>query len=294
MDNLIKYIKKCKNNNNMRFVIYLFIALVISSYLTMAILQSLLSSLLVTIILLFICFGKGVQSLLAFLISGKEITRQEDLINIAGPINQTISTMKEAGLDLSDDIRFFVAKSEIPFAYAIGNNTIVVSEALSALGKESPDIFQAKILNELYRMHTGDSNNILAILGSNLLVSLVAIIVLGINYFNMKTGRRYAGLFGNRNEVQDATFIFIIVSIIVVIWAAISYLFIKADVKRNILESDKFVSKLGYGQYMCYYLDNYTPATTPYKLKIFEMGNPSVDQRIGAMQNMGVAYAKNY
>lgn len=286
MNETLAYLSYLKNTKKYLILAYILVTV----FLFIVVGQASLGFVVINILCLILFLGKPGQKLMALILNGKKISRKEDREYLEAPIRALINQLRGVGLNLSDDIDIYTCQTDQVFAYAIGRNTLVLSSTMTELKEANEDIFTAKIINELYRMHTYDSNNILAIIGCNFLTTIVALLTLGAAFIEAKVGRKYTSLFFNRNEQMEGTIIFIVVSLALLAWAGISYLIIKNDIRKTIVESDEFLMKLDMGDEMCAYLDNFTKNLEGYKFKIFEIGNPNPDERIGFLQDMGAAY----
>lgn len=219
------------------------------------------------------------------ILGGNRVNRIEHKQAIEVPIRKYIADLKSAGINLSDKIEIFVSEMEYPFAYAIGQKTLVVSTGLLAY----PELMEAKVKNELFKMYNLGSSTILMLLGNNIVVLVTSLFLLLSGFIDSLTGSRRKRFLGGTDS-GDGAILFVCVLLFLSIWTLFSNLMLKSFVRKKTLEADEFVSRLGLGNNLCTYLDLTKRFDRPHRIKLFEFAKPSVDDRIASLQNMGVNY----
>ena len=105
----------------------------------------------------------------------------------------------------------------------------------------------------------------------------------------MNFGDRRKGLLTESDSMMGA-FLFASSIVCLSAWMGACFLFIRGGVRANQFEADRYVAQCGYGEALCVYLDNCMPREFKFGLKLLEMGHPSCNHRIAALQNVGVGY----
>ena len=256
-----------------------------SSYDPSVSLGSLITVLLLNLVIChFFLNGVG-QKMLLVSMGAKKIERYEYIESLQKPVEQIIDIVRNEGLDLPEKINIYYCDSDRCFAYAVGMNSIVVSTEMIDL---RDDLFEAKIRTELYRINHMCPDYLLFFMGSNfsgLIISIFILLVLG---FGKRYGSTSKGLFESQSERESSAMLFYIVLFLCIAWVALSYCLVMIVIRSDILKADKYVADCGYGEAQCIYLDNVP--RSPHA-KIFELGYPSEDKRIAALQGMGVQYS---
>ena len=229
--------------------------------------------------------GAG-QWALRFILGGRKIERNEQIEQLKNPINLIIEEARLNGLALPDKIEIYVVNYEKPLLYAVGMNTIIVSNGMSELQK---DVFKAKVLMELYRIHRMDPDYLLSIVGSNVIGLIMAIFVLITSRIDMMFGDKRSS-FWRESESKEGALVYYATIVCLAIYLGIGYLFTRKATRKNTFDADLYVNQCGYGEALCIYIDQIMPNKLPKKYKILELGHPSKDERIAALQNAGVAY----
>lgn len=229
------------------------------------------------------------QSCMRLLVGASKIERQDMIEAITMPVEAIIAEARQNGLALPDDIKVYQMKTEEAVAYAFGMNSIAVSYAMAELPEE---VFKAKILAELYRIHEMDPDYLLFMIGSNIISIVLGLFTMVVGWFYMHFGDRRKGILTDSDAMIGA-FVFVFSLGCLSAWLGICFLFIRGGVRANQFEADRYVAECGYGDALCVYLDHCMPREFKLGLKLLEMGHPSGDQRIAALQKAGVEYRMN-
>lgn len=226
------------------------------------------------------------QACMRLIVGASKIERQDMIESITIPVEAIIAEARQNGLTLPDDIKVYQMKTDEAVVYAFGMNSIGVSYAMTELPKE---VFKAKVLAELYRIHVMDPDYLLFMLGSNLISIILGLLAIVVGWVYMNYGDRRKGLLTESDSMMGAL-LFASSIVCLSAWMGVCFLFIRGGVRANQFEADRYVAQCGYGEALCLYLDNCMPREFKFGLKLLEMGHPSRNHRIAALQKLGVAY----
>lgn len=226
------------------------------------------------------------QACMRLIVGASKIERQDMIESITIPVEAIIAEARQNGLTLPDDIKVYQMKTDEAVVYAFGMNSIGVSYAMTELPEE---VFKAKVLAELYRIHVMDPDYLLFMLGSNLISIILGLFAIVVGWFYMTFGDRRKGLLTESDSMMGAL-LFASSIVCLSAWMGVCFLFIRGGVRANQFEEDRYVAQCGYGEALCLYLDNCMPREFKFGLKLLEMGHPSRNHRIAALQKLGVAY----
>lgn len=226
------------------------------------------------------------QACMRLIVGASKIERQDMIESITIPVEAIIAEARQNGLTLPDDIKVYQMKTDEAVVYAFGMNSIGVSYAMTELPEE---VFKAKVLAELYRIHVMDPDYLLFMLGSNLISIILGLLAIVVGWVYMNYGDRRKGLLTESDSMMGAL-LFASSIVCLSAWMGVCFLFIRGGVRANQFEADRYVAQCGYGEALCLYLDNCMPREFKFGLKLLEMGHPSRNHRIAALQKLGVAY----
>ena len=226
------------------------------------------------------------QACMRLIVGASKIERQDMIESITIPVEAIIAEARQNGLTLPDDIKVYQMKTDEAVVYAFGMNSIGVSYAMTELPEE---VFKAKVLAELYRIHVMDPDYLLFMLGSNLISIVLGLFAIVVGWVYMNYGDRRKGLLTESDSMMGAL-LFASSIVCLSAWMGVCFLFIRGGVRANQFEADRYVAQCGYGEALCLYLDNCMPREFKFGLKLLEMGHPSRNHRIAALQKLGVAY----
>lgn len=226
------------------------------------------------------------QACMRLIVGASKIERQDMIESITIPVEAIIAEARQNGLTLPDDIKVYQMKTDEAVVYAFGMNSIGVSYAMTELPEE---VFKAKVLAELYRIHVMDPDYLLFMLGSNLISIILGLFAIVVGWVYMNYGDRRKGLLTESDSMMGAL-LFASSIVCLSAWMGVCFLFIRGGVRANQFEADRYVAQCGYGEALCLYLDNCMPREFKFGLKLLEVGHPSRNHRIAALQKLGVAY----
>lgn len=242
--------------------------------------------LIVPVVSLWIILNKPGQGLLRFILGARRMERAEHIERLKKPVLAIINEAKRSGLDLPDDIDVYVVNSSEAFAYAIGMNSIIISEGMARCNAE---VFRAKILSELYRINKMAPDYLLFMIGSNFVSGIIVLCLVVIARIGMKTGDSRTNFWGS-SERKDSSSVFYVLIAVAATWFGFCYLCINKYVKKYVLAADKYAMECGCGNAICTYIDQIKPKKMPVMYKILELGYPSKNTRVSELQNAGVKY----
>jgi len=221
------------------------------------------------------------QACMRLIVGASKIERQDMIESITIPVEAIIAEARQNGLTLPDDIKVYQMKTDEAVVYAFGMNSIGVSYAMTELPEE---VFKAKVLAELYRIHVMDPDYLLFMLGSNLISIILGLFAIVVGWVYMNYGDRRKGLLTESDSMMGAL-LFASSIVCLSAWMGVCFLFIRGGVRANQFEADRYVAQCGYGEALCLYLDNCMPREFKFGLKLLEMGHPSRNHRIGLCRN---------
>ncbi|NQH33958.1 hypothetical protein HO665_06980 [Streptococcus suis] len=280
---LVNYLKFCYEQQKWPFLIYFAICVVIG------IILGGLPGIFAILISMFLISESG-QNLVCKFIGAKQIERQDYIEKVNRPIAGIIAKARRQGLILPENIEIRIIQNELPTAYAVGMNRIVISESLL----ENPQFLESKIMFELHRIHNMAPNLLLVVVGVNLLIVFIGFLAMLFGGFNKNYGDRRRSFWTGSSQAAEGAIIYYGTMAILAAILSLTFLFIKSVVKRDVELSDKFMASQGLGQMHCLYLDKVNVYNQSRTKKIFELGFPDKDKRIATMQNeYGVNYYAN-
>ncbi|CYU73375.1 TPA: hypothetical protein TZY74_000877 [Streptococcus suis] len=225
--------------------------------------------------------SKG-QNLFCRLIGAKPIERLDHRELVTQPIENIIKNARARGLNLPKNVEIHLIKHELPIAYAVGMNRIVVSESL--LGE--PDYLESKIMFELNRIHNQSPNVLLLVIGSNIILVLLCLIVMGVSAINKNYGDSRKSFWTGSSQRRDGAILFYTVLAIFAGILGLTALFVGSVVKRDIELSDRYVASLGMSKTHISYLENISKIDNSLTNTILEFGFPDIDSRIAILQQI--------
>lgn len=278
-NSLFKYLKYCYDTQRWGILIYFSLAMFIQNYIS-------IFAILFTVFLL----SKKGQSLICWIAGAKKIERTDYKEIVQQPINEIIKKARQMGLNLPEDIEIRIIHNQIPGAYAIGMNTIIVTDSLM----ENPYYLEPKIMFELHRIHNMAPNLLPVVVGSNFLLIFVLLILLVTTLFGgfrKNYGDSRNSFWTGSSEAKEGAIIFYGSILLIMTLISFFYMFVKSIVKRDVLLSDQYMASIGLGEIHCLYLDTLSEVDNSIAKRICTLGYPNKDQRISILQeNYNVRY----
>lgn len=277
----ISYLLFCIETNRWGILIYCIICGLLEGAASALVL--LIISILITSFLL----SPAGQTLICKLLGARKIERSDYAEQIQRPIEKIILRARKQGLNLPDNIEIRVVDNDLPIAYAVGMNRIIVSESLL----RDTGYLEYKIMYELHRIHEKAPNVLLVVVGMNIILILLGLVVMFLGGFNKNYGDRRKSFFVE-SEAKEGAIMYYAAVIALIALITLMYLFVKSIVKRDIYDSDRFITSIGFGKIHCFYLDTVSVADDSRAKNVLELGYPKKDKRIAIMQNeLGVNYS---
>ena len=276
--NVLNYLKYCFDTQRWGILIYFTIAIFLETYYGKVIVG--LIALLFTEFLL----SNNGQSLVCWIVGAKRIDRSDYQEKVQQPVNEIIQKARQKGLNLPDNIEIRMIHNDVPAAYAIGMNKIIVTDSLL----ENPYFLEPKIMFELHRIHNMAPNLLPVLVGSNFILIFVLLILLITTLFGgfkKNYGDSRNSFWSGSSEAKEGATLFYGSIILIVALISFFYMFVKSIVKRDAYLSDQYMAAIGFGEIHCYYIDTVSEEDGSLAKGYCELGYPSKDKRISILQN---------
>lgn len=270
---LYKYLKYCHDTQRWNILIYFCVV-------TLA--QTVISLFSIPF-LIFLLSEKG-QSLICWIVGAKRIDRSDYQEKVQQPVYEIIQKARQKGLNLPDNIEIRMIHNDVPAAYAIGMNKIIVTDSLL----ENPYFFEPKIMFELHRIHNMAPNLLPVVVGSNIILIIVLLVLLITTLFGgfkKNYGDSRNSFWSGSSETKEGAILFYGSIILIVALISFFYMFVKSIVKRDAYLSDQYMAAIGFGEIHCYYIDTVSEEDGSLAKGFCELGYPSKDKRISILQN---------
>lgn len=270
---LYKYLKYCYDTQRWNILIYFCLVTLVQNVISVFSIP----------FLIFLLSEKG-QSLICWIVGAKRIDRSDYQEKVQQPVNEIIQKARQKGLNLPDNIEIRMIHNDVPAAYAIGMNKIIVTDSLL----ENPYFLEPKIMFELHRIHNMAPNLLPVVVGSNIILILVLLILLITTLFGgfkKNYGDSRNSFWSGSSETKEGAILFYGSIILIVALISFFYMFVKSIVKRDAYLSDQYMAAIGFGEIHCYYIDTVSEEDGSLAKGFCELGYPSKDKRISILQN---------
>lgn len=270
---LYKYLKYCYDTQRWNILIYFCLVTVCQVFISLFSIP----------FLIFLLSEKG-QSLVCWIVGAKRIDRSDYQEKVQQPVNEIIHKARQKGLNLPDNIEIRMIHNDVPAAYAIGMNKIIVTDSLL----ENPYFLEPKIMFELHRIHNMAPNLLPVVVGSNFILIFVLLILLITTLFGgfkKNYGDSRNSFWSGSSEAKEGAILFYGSIILIVALISFFYMFVKSIVKRDAYLSDQYMAAIGFGEIHCYYIDTVSEEDGSLAKGFCELGYPSKDKRISILQN---------
>ncbi|MEZ7558278.1 hypothetical protein O3642_01145 [Streptococcus sp. 27098_8_66] len=270
---LYKYLKYCYDTQRWNILIYFCLVTLVQTVISLFSIP----------FLIFLLSEKG-QSLICWIVGAKRIDRSDYQEKVQQPVNEIIQKARQKGLNLPDNIEIRMIHNDVPAAYAIGMNKIIVTDSLL----ENPYFLEPKIMFELHRIHNMAPNLLPVVVGSNIILIIVLLILLITTLFGgfkKNYGDSRNSFWSGSSETKEGAILFYGSIILIVGLISIFLLFVKSIVKRDVYLSDQYMAAIGFGEIHCYYIDTVSEEDGSLAKGFCELGYPSKDKRISILQN---------
>ena len=283
-NSLFRYLKHCFDTQRWGIIIYFTIVILYETIFGYG-----LGGLIFVLFTVFLLSNTG-QSLICWIIGAKRIERSDYQEKVQQPVNEIIQKARQKGLNLPDIIEIRMIHNDVPAAYAIGMNKIIVTDSLL----ENPYFLEPKIMFELHRIHNMAPNLLLVLVGSNFILIFVLLILLITTLFGgfkKNYGDSRNSFWSGSSEAKEGAILFYGSIILIVALISFFLMFVKSVVKRDVYLSDQYMAMIGCGEIHCYYIDTISEQDGSLAKGFCELGYPSKDKRISILQeNYNVRY----
>lgn len=270
---LYKYLKYCYDTQRWNILIY---------FCVVTLLQNVISIFSIPF-LIFLLSEKG-QSLICWIVGAKRLDRSDYQEKVQQPVNEIIEKARQRGLNLPDNIEIRMIHNDVPAAYAIGMNKIIVTDSLL----ENPYFLEPKVMFELHRIHNMAPNLLPVVVGSNIILIIILLILLITTLFGgfkKNYGDSRNSFWSGSSEAKEGAILFYGSIVLIVALTSFFYMFVKSVVKRDVYLSDQYMAEIGFGEIHCYYIDTVSEEDGSLAKGFCELGYPSKDKRISILQN---------
>ena len=277
-NSLFRYLKHCFDTQRWGIIIYFTIVILYETIFGYG-----LGGLIFVLFTVFLLSNTG-QSLICWIIGAKRIERSDYQEKVQQPVNEIIQKARQKGLNLPDIIEIRMIHNDVPAAYAIGMNKIIVTDSLL----ENPYFLEPKIMFELHRIHNMAPNLLPVVVGSNIILIIVLLILLITTLFGgfkKNYGDSRNSFWSGSSETKEGAILFYGSIILIVALISIFLLLVKSIVKRDAYLSDQYMASIGFGEIHCYYIDTVSEEDGSLAKGYCELGYPSKDKRISILQN---------
>lgn len=277
-NSLFRYLKHCFDTQRWGIIIYFTIVILYETIFGYGV-----GGLIFVLFTVFLLSNTG-QSLICWIIGAKRIERSDYQEKVQQPVNEIIQKARQKGLNLPDNIEIRMIHNDVPAAYAIGMNKIIVTDSLL----ENPYFLEPKIMFELHRIHNMAPNLLPVLVGSNFILIFVLLILLITTLFGgfkKNYGDSRNSFWSGSSEAKEGAILFYGSIILIVALISFFLMFVKSVVKRDVYLSDQYMATIGCGEIHCYYIDNISEQDGSLAKGFCELGYPSKDKRISILQN---------
>jgi len=228
--------------------------------------------------------------ILASLAGAHEIKRKDYKIRLIPLLEVVFNKAKERTPDMVNSIRLKIIHDQSPNAFAIGKNTICVTDGLLNL---SDDAIMAVFAHEVGHLVYKHSVIQLLIGGGNLFISGCLLLIKVMCW----TITAICGLLaiGTRNFFAGILIALMgsVSSVMIWLWTKFCMLFLMWSIRQNEYVADEYACKLGFGTDLAIVLDN-VMCSTPENglLKALYASHPHSDGRIARLQELGANYSR--
>lgn len=220
--------------------------------------------------------------------SCKRIKRKEYLERLEPLFEEVYGKARIIDPNINQNIELFMSNDPSANAFATGRKTICVTKGLLEL---TDDEIKGTLSHEFGHISHRDTDILLVVIVGNLFIAIISWIlsvVLAISKFASDGDDEFA--FG-------AAIILIITSVfnyIVWVWTNIGMMIVRSSMRKHEFEADKFALDLGYGNELCYTLDNIASYSENAQglFATLASTHPNTEDRISRMQDYGCSYRK--
>ena len=227
---------------------------------------------------------------LCMMVGAEDIKRKDIKIHIIPLVEVVLDSAKKNSLYCPDSVNIKIIRDQTPNAFALGRKTIAITDGLLRLPDEA---VMAVLAHEIGHLAYGHTVIQLLIGGGNVFITFF-LLLLKISCWI------FAAIMGIFSFASRSW----IMGIMTAIFSAISYgaiwlwvkfckIFLMWSMRQNEFVADEYAMKLGFGYELAYSLDHelYSIPRNGFLNALFDP-HPSSDDRIAALQNLGVNYSR--
>jgi len=233
------------------------------------------------------------EAILAYVAGGRKIVRADMRSRIEPYINNVYMKAKERTEELPENIVVKLINDVTPNVYAVGRKTICITEGLLTLPDDEIEAVLAHEIGHIALHHTDVQ---LLIGGSNFLVAGIILVLKSIAAIMaiFSSISAVTNIFRPRSKYAPSPWGGLICAGFIYIWTQFCLMFLRWTLRRNEYEADRYAYELGYGYKLAEMLDRIDESRKPLGalLKAVYSTHPPKDNRIGKLQELGVAYSR--
>lgn len=230
------------------------------------------------------------ERLLAFMAGAKDIKRTDIKLRIIPLVQYVLDRAKQETLYNLDSVNVMIIYDESPNAFALGRKTICITQGLLKL----PDnLILGVLAHEVGHLAYGHTVVQLLIGGGNIFISGFLCLL----KFATWIVTAIMGLFalGSRDGIMGVITVFFagITAGLSWLWTKFCKLFLMWSMRQNEYIADEYAHKIGFGVELAKVLDQHF-CDVPHEgfFKALYNTHPYNDDRVAALQNMGVPYSR--
>ena len=227
---------------------------------------------------------------ICMMVGAEDIKRRDIKIHIIPLVEVVLDSAKKNGLYCPDSVNIKIIHDQTPNAFALGRQTIAITDGLLRLSDEA---VMAVLAHEIGHLAYGHTVIQLLIGGGNIFITFF-LLLLKISCWI------FAALMGVFSFASRSWIMGIMTAIFSAIsygalwlWVKICKIFLMWSMRQNEFVADEYAMKLGFGYELAYSLDHelYSIPRNGFLNALFDP-HPSSDDRIAALQNLGVSYSR--
>lgn len=230
------------------------------------------------------------ERFLAFMAGAKDIKRTDIKLRIIPLVQYVLDRAKQETLYNLDSVNVMIIYDESPNAFALGRKTICITQGLLKL---PDDLILGVLAHEVGHLAYGHTVVQLLIGGGNIFISGFLCLL----KFATWIVTAIMGLFalGSRDGIIGVITVFFagITAGLSWLWTKFCKLFLTWSMRQNEFIADEYANKIGFGLELAKVLDQYL-CDVPHEgfFKALYNTHPYNDDRVAALQNMGVPYSR--
>lgn len=247
--------------------------------------DALVMTLFVYIASIFLAFSPLGEWLLCFFVGGKKMVRADMQARITPLLDTVVMRARKKTPEFTRDINLKIIYSPDPAAYAIGRQTICVTEGLFMLPKKQ---VLGILSHEVAHLAKGHNDIQMLIGGGNFVIT---ILILMIKAFSILVAT-ISIVKAIRQRSLMTTIAGVLFAIVIWLWTKFCMLFLRWSLRANEYEAGAYAVNLGYGYELAEWLDSKAMGAPkdPF-LKAMFFAHPNPHKRIAKIQAMGVSYS---